>query len=52
MGKEYGMIFPKGASSEVEEAGRKFIEQHGVDKLPKVAKTHFKTVQKIKPAGL
>jgi ribonuclease HIII len=47
MGKEYGMTFPKGASTEVEETGRKFIKQHGVDKLPKVAKMHFRTANKV-----
>jgi len=54
MGKEYGMTFPKGASAQVEETARKFIEQHGTDKLPKVAKMHFRTankVQGIKPAA-
>jgi ribonuclease HIII len=47
MGKEYGITFPKGASAQVEEAARKFIEQHGADKLPKVAKMHFKTSDKV-----
>jgi ribonuclease HIII len=48
MGKEYGIEFPKGASAQVEEAGRKFIEQHGADALPKVAKMHFKTSYKVR----
>ena len=47
MGKEYGIVFPKGASAQVEEAARKFVEQHGADKLGKVAKMHFKTSEKI-----
>lgn len=47
MGKEYGITFPKGASLQVEEAARKFIEQHGADKLPSVAKMHFKTSDKV-----
>ena len=47
MGKEYGLTFPKGASLQVEEAARKFIEQHGADKLPSVAKMHFKTSDKV-----
>ena len=47
MGKEYGMTFPKGASAQVEEAARKFIEQHGADKLPKIAKMHFRTANKV-----
>lgn len=52
MGKEYGMTFPKGASAQVEEAGRQFVERHGKENLPKVAKMHFKTVNKIMPGGL
>jgi ribonuclease HIII len=48
MGKEYGLTFPKGASAEVEDAARKFIEQHGADKLPKVAKMHFRTSYKVR----
>lgn len=47
MGKEYGLILPKGASAEVEEAARKFIEQHGADKLPSIAKMHFRTADKV-----
>ncbi|HTD88154.1 MAG TPA: ribonuclease HIII [Candidatus Binatia bacterium] len=48
MGKEYGLTLPKGASAQVEEAARKFIEQHGADKLPKIAKMHFKTSDKVR----
>lgn len=44
--KQYGMHFPKGAS-DVEEAGRKFVREHGEDKLHMVAKWHFKTTGKI-----
>ena len=47
MGKEYGMTFPKGASAQVEEAARKFIEQQGAEKLPKIAKMHFRTANKV-----
>lgn len=44
--KRYKMHFPKGAS-EVEDAGREFVKTHGEDKLPEVAKWHFKTTKKI-----
>ncbi len=47
MGREYGMTFPKGASSAVEAAGKAFVERHGADKLPKVAKMHFRTRYRV-----
>jgi len=43
MGKEYGMVFPKGASTMVDEAAKQFLAQNGVENLPKVAKMHFRT---------
>jgi ribonuclease HIII len=47
LGKEYGVVLPKGASVEVEKAGREFIAKHGAQNLPKVAKTHFRTAFRI-----
>jgi ribonuclease HIII len=47
MGKEFGQVFPKGASAAVEEAGRAFVAKHGADALGKVAKLHFRTTQKV-----
>ncbi len=47
MGKEYGLVFPKGASEQVENVGRQFIEKHGAASLPKVAKVHFRTAYRI-----
>jgi ribonuclease HIII len=44
--KKYGLHLPKGAS-EVEDAGREFVRTHGENKLPLVAKWHFKTTKKI-----
>ena len=41
--KEFGMKLPKGASAAVDEAARKFVAEHGADKLAKVAKLHFRT---------
>src|SRR2546425_11870090 len=47
LGKEFGIKLPKGASTAVEEAGRKLVEKHGAEVLPKLAKMHFRTAQKI-----
>ncbi len=41
--KEFGMVLPKGASAAVDAAAKEFIEKHGVEDLPKVAKMHFRT---------
>jgi ribonuclease HIII len=42
----YGVSFPKGATK-VEEAGRLFIAAYGPERLGEVAKTHFKTTERI-----
>ncbi|MGA2139501.1 MAG: ribonuclease HIII [Verrucomicrobiia bacterium] len=47
LGKEYGVKLPKGASAAVQEAGRELVAKHGRDALGKVAKTHFRTTQKV-----
>jgi ribonuclease HIII len=47
MSKEWDVLFPKGASREVEEAARIFIEKHGAQNLAKVAKTHFRTAYRV-----
>lgn len=41
--KEFGVKLPKGASAAVDAAAREFIARHGADKLPVVAKMHFRT---------
>jgi ribonuclease HIII len=41
--KEFGMVFPKGASVAVDAAAKEFVAKHGVENLPKVAKMHFRT---------
>ena len=41
--KQFNLELPKGASSAVDEAAKKFVEEHGVDNLPKIAKVHFRT---------
>lgn len=47
LGKEYGIHLPKGASPEVEKAGREFVERHGAQNLPKIAKMHFRTSYRV-----
>ena len=41
--KEFGLKLPKGASAAVDAAAKEFVEKHGADNLPKVAKMHFRT---------
>ena len=43
MEKQFGMVFPKGASAAVDAAAKEFIAKHGTEELPKVAKMHFRT---------
>ncbi len=45
--KEFGVPLPKGASAAVEEAGREFVARHGAEKLPLVAKMHFRTAYRV-----
>jgi ribonuclease HIII len=47
LGSTYGLVLPKGASAATIEAGRKFVELHGPEKLGVVAKLHFKTSQSV-----
>lgn len=47
LGEEFGMDLPKGASSPVLDAGRRFVAKHGAGELGKVAKLHFKTTQSV-----
>lgn len=44
---QFNLTLPKGASSLVVEAGRRFVEMHGQAPLNEVAKLHFKTIQNI-----
>jgi ribonuclease HIII len=41
--KQFELELPKGASSAVDEAARKFVAERGVENLPKIAKVHFRT---------
>lgn len=47
LGKEFGLLLPKGASTAVENAARDFIAQHSAGKLGKVAKMHFRTALRV-----
>lgn len=47
MKEEHGIEFPKGASSAVKAAAKKFVEAHGKGALVNVAKIHFKTTQEL-----
>lgn len=41
--KQFNLTLPKGASSAVDEAAKKFVTDQGPDNLPKIAKMHFRT---------
>lgn len=43
----YRQKFPKGASAQTVEAGRKFVYQFGKERLNEVAKLHFKTTDSL-----
>lgn len=43
----FGVQLPKGASSKVLEAAKKFVEKNGKNQLNNVAKLHFKTTHEI-----
>lgn len=47
LSKQFNIDLPKGASSAVTAAGRRFAKEHGVDALPQVCKMHFKTLDSI-----
>ncbi len=47
MSAECGVRLPKGASPEVENAAREFIEKHGAANLGKIAKMHFRTAYRV-----
>ncbi|MDE2728661.1 MAG: ribonuclease HIII [Gemmatimonadota bacterium] len=44
---EASLTLPKGAGAPVVAAGRKYVERHGADKLPSVAKMHYKTTAQV-----
>ena len=47
LSQRYGLEFPKGAGSQVQELIRRFVAAHGKDALTAVGKTHFKTFEGV-----
>ena len=47
LSKETGISLPLGASTVVDETGKKIVEKYGKEKLSKIAKLNFKNVEKI-----
>jgi len=47
LSRKYKMIFPRGASDSVIDAGKQFILKYGLLELNLVAKMHFKTTTEI-----
>jgi ribonuclease HIII len=47
LSKTFRIELPKGASNNVIDVGRRFVEERGIHQLTKVAKLHFKTTQQI-----
>ena len=43
LGKQFNVELPKGASTAVDEAAKKFVTEQGADNLSKIAKMHFRT---------
>jgi ribonuclease HIII len=41
--KQFNLELPKGASSAVDEAAKKFVTEQGAENLPRIAKVHFRT---------
>lgn len=46
LGQEFGFDLPKGATAVIG-PGRKFVQQHGAERLGEVAKLHFKTTAQV-----
>jgi len=46
LGREIGVMLPKGASAAVDAAAREVAAKHGREALAKIAKMHFRTAQK------
>lgn len=48
LSKSLNLELPKGASSLVDEIGKKIVKEYGFDKLKEIAKLNFKNTEKIK----
>ncbi len=49
LSKDYDVDLHAGAGAPTDNAARTFIKRHGADKLPLVAKYHFKNTRKVLP---
>jgi len=47
LSKEYKMEVPRGASAQVDKAGREIVGRYGVEVLRKLAKLHFKNYYRV-----
>lgn len=47
LSRRFDCEIPKGASSQVDRAGREIVKQHGVEVLAEMAKLHFKNYQRV-----
>ncbi len=47
LSRKFQLEFPKGASEKVIKVGKEFVGKFSKDRLNEVAKTHFKTIEKI-----
>jgi ribonuclease HIII len=47
IGAKHDIDFPKGAGTQVDDAGANFVRQRGMEELACVAKVHFKNTEKI-----
>lgn len=45
--EKFGVRLPKGASSSVVTQGKMYVDKYGKEKLSEIAKTHFKTYDKV-----
>ncbi|MFH1687214.1 MAG: ribonuclease HIII [bacterium] len=52
MESEYGVAIPRGASAQVDAAGREIVRQLGADILPQLAKMHFKNLGRVTTRSL
>lgn len=48
LGEHFGVELPKGASAQVDRAGREIVASHGIDILRELSKLHFKNYQRVK----
>jgi ribonuclease HIII len=47
LSEKWGIEIPRGAAPQVDAAGRRLVQKHGVEALSKVAKIHFKNFKRV-----